>query len=224
MVTGLAPVGPGGQEELLPRGAPVGPCAATAPSTQLLPGLGDRGHPKLWVLGVLTKLHSQSLPGQQCGARGCAAPRQGPCSPAPTPFPPVPAGAGRGPELPGIQCLVPAPENIAAGPGPNPAMRNLPSRPGVAPGSGWTDARTRRSDHSQGQQQWGWWEIQFGGPWLGGKTQHGWLHKPPSHCDPKESTKPSAKMCAHPDRPGSTGTVPQETPPKKAAPQCDSPG
>lgn len=37
MVAGLAPVGLGRQEELLPRGAPLGPCAVTAPSTQLLP-------------------------------------------------------------------------------------------------------------------------------------------------------------------------------------------
>lgn len=147
-----------GRRSCCPEELPWDHVLPQPPAHSCSPG-GGLWASQMWVLSVLTKLHSQNPPGQRCGARGRAAPRQGPCSPAPTPFPPVPAGAGRGPELPGIQRLVPAPENIAAGPGPNPATRNLPSRPGVAPGSGWTDTRTRRSDHSQGQQQWGWWEI-----------------------------------------------------------------
>lgn len=72
-----------------------------SPQHMAAPQLGGCGHPKcgswvfqMGVLGVLTKLHSQNPPGQRCGARGHAAPRQGPRSPAPTPFPPVPAGAG----------------------------------------------------------------------------------------------------------------------------------
>lgn len=46
MVASLAPVGPGGQEELLSRGAPLGPCAATAAHQ-----LRGRGHAKCgsWV-------------------------------------------------------------------------------------------------------------------------------------------------------------------------------
>lgn len=43
----LAPVGPGGQEKLLPRGAPLGPCAATAPKTQLLPNWGGVSIPNV---------------------------------------------------------------------------------------------------------------------------------------------------------------------------------
>lgn len=46
-LAGLAPVGPGGQEELLARGAPPGPCGGTAPSTWLLPSWGVVGIPNV---------------------------------------------------------------------------------------------------------------------------------------------------------------------------------
>lgn len=46
-LAGLAPVGPGGQEELLARGAPPGPCGGTAPSTRLLPSWGVVGIPNV---------------------------------------------------------------------------------------------------------------------------------------------------------------------------------
>lgn len=47
IMAGLAPLGAGGQEELLPRGAPLGPSAITAPSTQLLPNWGVMGIPNV---------------------------------------------------------------------------------------------------------------------------------------------------------------------------------
>lgn len=64
-----------------------------------------------------------------------------------------PAGAGQAPELPGIQRLVPAPrKTLLQGPGQIPATRNLPPRPGVAPGS----RRTHGPERSQGWQQRSW--------------------------------------------------------------------
>lgn len=47
ILASLAPMGPGGQEELLPRRTPPGPCAGTAPSTWLLPSWGVVGIPNV---------------------------------------------------------------------------------------------------------------------------------------------------------------------------------
>lgn len=124
-------------------------------------------HPKCgsWVsqtgiVGVQTELQSQSPPRSAVWGQGPCSPSAGPVLTRPDAFSSSPR---RSWTRPGASWN-PAPrsspvENVAAGPGPNPATRNLPARPGVAPGSGWTDARTGRSDHSQGQQQWGWWGI-----------------------------------------------------------------